>query len=51
MLVDDRTSKSQLSEVRVCESQFADDAEVYAKHRDVFEAVMSVIVESASSYD
>ena len=37
-LVGDRTAKTRLSEMRVTETQFADDAALYATTRDAFES-------------
>ena len=49
-LVGDRTAKSHLSEVRITESQFADDAAVYASTRAVFERATSEFVQAASEW-
>ena len=49
-LVGDRTAKSHLSEVRITESQFADDAAVYASTRAVFERTTSEFVKAASEW-
>ena len=47
-LVGDRTAKSRLDLVRVTESQFADDAAVYATSRDTFESAIVGFVDAAS---
>ena len=46
----DRTAKSRLSEMRVTESQFADDVALYATSRDSFEAVAAEFVKVASEW-
>ena len=49
-LVWDRTAKSRLSEMRVTESQFADDVALYATSRDSFESVAAEFVKVASEW-
>ena len=49
-LVGDRTAKSRLSEMRVTESQFADDVALYATSRDSFESVEAEFVKVASEW-
>ena len=49
-LVGDRTAKSRLSEMRVTESQFADDVALYATSRDSFESVAAEFVKVASEW-
>ena len=49
-LVGDRTAKSRLSEVRVTESQFADDVAVYATTREAFEIATTEFVSAASKF-
>ena len=49
-LVGDRTAKSRLSEMRVIESQFADDVALYATSRDSFESVAAEFVKVASEW-
>ena len=49
-LVGDRTGKSRLSEIRVTESQFADDVALYTTSRDSFESVAAEFVEVASEW-
>jgi hypothetical protein len=50
MLVGDRTAKSRLDEVRVTESQFADDIAVYTTSRESFECATEVFVRTASTW-
>ena len=47
-LVGDRTAKSRLDEVRVFESQFADDVAVYATTREAFERATLELLHAAS---
>ena len=47
-LVGDRTAKSRLDEVRVFESQFADDVAVYATTREAFERATLEVLHAAS---
>ena len=49
-LVGDRTAKSRLECVKVTESQFADDAAVYAPSRDAFERATAKLIDTASSW-
>ena len=49
-LVGNRTAKSRLDLVRVTESQFADDAAVYATSRDTFESAIGGFVDAASKW-
>ena len=49
-LVGDRTSKSHLVQVKITESQFADDAAVYATSRDAFESATRKFIEIASMW-
>ena len=49
-LVGDRTTKSRLSEVRVTESMFADDAALYATSRDRFESATVDFVKTACEW-
>ena len=49
-LVGDRTAKSRLNEVRVTESQFADDAALYTTSRDSFESAAAEFVKVASEW-
>ena len=49
-LVGDRTAKSRLSEMRVTESQFADDVALYATFRDSFESVAAEFVKVTSEW-
>ena len=49
-LVGDRTTKSRLSEVRVTESMFADDAALYATSRDSFESATIDFVKTACEW-
>ena len=49
-LVGDRTAKSRLSEMRVTESQFADDVALYATCRDSFESVAAEFVKVVSEW-
>ena len=50
-LVGDRTAKSCLDLVRVTESQFADDAAVYANSSDTFENAIGGFVMQLRSGD
>ena len=47
-LVGDCTAKSRLNEMRVTESQFADDMALYATSRDSFESIAAEFVKMAS---
>ena len=47
-LVDNRTAKSRLSEMRVTETQFADDAALYTTSRGIFESTTAGFVKAAS---
>ena len=49
-LVGDHTTKSRLSEMRVTESQFADDVALYATSQDSFESVTAEFVKVASEW-
>ena len=49
-LVGDCTAKSRLSEMRITESQFADDVALYATSRDSFESVAAEFVKVASEW-
>ena len=49
-LVGDRTAKSRWSEMRVTESQFADDVALYATSQDCFESVAVEFVKVASEW-
>jgi len=49
-LVGDRTAKSRLQEVRVTESQFADDVAIYATSRAVFEKATVEFVDTAAEW-
>ena len=49
-MVGDCTAKSRLSEMRVTESQFADDVALYATSRDSFETVAADFVKVASEW-
>ena len=49
-LVSDRTAKSRLQEVRITESQFADDVAVYATTREAFEDATSVFIRTAAEW-
>ena len=49
-LVGDHTAKSRLSEMRVTESQFADDVALYATSRDSFESVALEFMKVASEW-
>ena len=49
-LVGDRTAKSCLDQMRVTESQFADDAAVYATSREAFEHAAAEFVDAASKW-
>ena len=49
-MVGDRTAKSRLSEMRVTESQFADDVALYATSRDSFESVAAEFVKVSSEW-
>ena len=46
----DRTAKSRLQEVRVTESQFADDVAVYAATREMLEEVVGEFVRTAADW-
>ena len=49
-LVGDRTAKSRLSTTRITESQFADDAAVYAATWEAFEQATTEFVQTASRW-
>ena len=49
-LVGDRTVKSRLSEVRVVETQFADDVAIYCHTREAFESATCECVHTASDW-
>ena len=49
-MVGDRTAKSRLGVVRVTESQFADDAALYARSRTTLESVACKFVSGASAW-
>ena len=49
-VVGEHTTKSQLSEARVTESQFAEDAAIYAKTHDTFQQATKLFVEWASNW-
>ena len=49
-LVGDRTAKSRLQEVRVTESQFADDVAIYATSRASFEKATAEFVSTAAEW-
>ena len=49
-MVGDCTAKSRLSEMRVTESQFADDVALYATSRDSFESVAADFVKVAGEW-
>ena len=49
-LVGDRTSKARLSEMRVTETQFADDAALYTTSRGIFESTTAGFVKAASEW-
>ena len=49
-LVGDRTAKLRLQEVRITESQFADDVAVYAASRSAFEKATTEFVSTASEW-
>ena len=49
-LVGDRTAKSRLQEVRVTESQFADDVAIYATSRAAFEKATAEFVSTAAEW-
>ena len=49
-LVSDRTAKSRLSEIRVTETQFADDVATYCQTREALELVTSEFVRTASEW-
>ena len=49
-LVGDRTVKSRLSEVRVVETQFADDVAIYCHTREAFESATCEFVHTASDW-
>ena len=46
-VVGDHTAKSRLAEVRIIESQFADDTAVYATTRDAFEQIAREFIHTA----
>ena len=46
-LVGDRTPKSRLNEIKVTESQFADDAALYSTSRDDFESTTQKFIDTA----
>ena len=47
-LVGDQTAKSHLDQIRITESQFADDAAVYTTSHDAFESATTEFVDAAS---
>ena len=49
-LVGDRTSKSRLDQIRIIESQFADDVAMYATSREAFESATRSFVDAASKW-
>ena len=49
-LVGDRTAKSRLQEIRMTESQFADDVAVYAATREALEHVSAAFVNTAANW-
>ena len=49
-LVGDRTAKSRLNEVKVTESQFADDAAVYTTERDALRRSTGTLVDVANDW-
>ena len=49
-LIEDRTAKSRLSEVRVTESQFADDVALYATSRGSMECVAGKFVRTTGRW-
>ena len=49
-LVEDRTVKSRLSEVRVVETQFANDVAIYCHTREAFESATCEFVCTASDW-
>ena len=49
-LVGDRTAKSRLQEIRMTESQFADDVAVYAATREALEQVAAAFVNTAANW-
>ena len=49
-LVGDRTAKARLDQAKIIESQFADDAAVYATSREAFENATVKFVNSASKW-
>ena len=49
-LVGDRTAKTRLQEVRVTESQFADDVALYATTREVMEQAAGEFVKTAAEW-
>ena len=49
-LVGDRTAKSKLQEVRVTESQFADDVAIYAATREALEQVAAEFIRTAANW-
>ena len=49
-IVGDRTAKSRLQEIRMTESQFADDVAVYAATREALEQVAAAFVNTAANW-
>ena len=49
-LVGDRTAKSRLNEIKVTESQFADDAALYSMSRDAFESTTQKFIDAATHW-
>ena len=49
-LVGDRTAKSRLQEIRMTESQFADDVAVYAATREALEQVAATFVNTTANW-
>lgn len=47
-LVGDRTAKSCLDQVKITETQFADDPALYATSRDAFESATRKFIETTS---
>lgn len=49
-LVGDRTSKSHLDQIRITESQFADDVAMYATSHEAFESATRSFVDAVSKW-
>ena len=49
-LVGDRTAKSRLNEIKVTESQFADDTALYSTSRDAFECTTQKFIDTATHW-